>query len=56
MLLPLDPTGRSEETIPPCTVIYGAESSRRIWDLSGESAEKNLREKHAEYIREIMPK
>jgi dynactin-6 len=54
--MPLDPTGTAEETLQPYAVIFGAESSRRIWDGSNQAAEKALREKHIEYVREIMPK
>ncbi|OCF55292.1 hypothetical protein L486_07405 [Kwoniella mangroviensis CBS 10435] len=44
------------ETIPPYTVIYGVNSERRKWDGTGQSTEQNLREKHIEYLREIVPK
>lgn len=49
-------TGEEPETLPPYTVIYGADSSRRTWDGSGQVAEMALRSKHAEYLREIIPK
>jgi dynactin-6 len=52
--LPLDPMGT--DTLAPYTVVYGADSSRRVWDGSGETAELDLRQKHTEYLREIMPK
>lgn len=57
ILLP-SPTGTDQEpeTLPPYTVIYGADSSRRTWDGSGHVAEMALRSKQAEYLREIMPK
>ncbi|ADV20596.1 dynactin 6 [Cryptococcus gattii Ru294] len=57
ILLP-SPTHTDErpETLPPYTVIYGAESSRRTWDGSGQVAEMALRSKHAEFLREIIPK
>ncbi|WWD01523.1 hypothetical protein V866_008468 [Kwoniella sp. B9012] len=44
------------ETIPPYTVIYGENSERRKWDGTGQLTEQNLREKHIEYLREIVPK
>ncbi|KGB74217.2 dynactin 6 [Cryptococcus deuterogattii R265] len=49
-------TDERPETLPPYTVIYGAESSRRTWDGSGQVAEMALRRKHAEFLREIIPK
>ncbi|KAE8538105.1 hypothetical protein D1P53_006172 [Cryptococcus gattii VGV] len=57
ILLP-SPTHTDErpETLPPYTVIYGAESSRQTWDGSGQVAEMALRSKHAEFLREIIPK
>ncbi|WWD15827.1 hypothetical protein CI109_100251 [Kwoniella shandongensis] len=57
ILLPL-PTlpPNTTETLPPYTVIFGADSDRRIWDGSGEVAEKALRGKHIEYLREVIPK
>ncbi|ORY32249.1 hypothetical protein BCR39DRAFT_523564 [Naematelia encephala] len=44
------------ETLPSYTVIHSSLSERRIWDGTGQSAEDNLKEKHIEYLREIMPK
>ncbi|WWC61231.1 uncharacterized protein I303_103811 [Kwoniella dejecticola CBS 10117] len=44
------------ETIPPYTVVYGANSDKRKWDGTNQLAEQNLREKHIEYLREIVPK
>ncbi|WWC85374.1 uncharacterized protein L201_000237 [Kwoniella dendrophila CBS 6074] len=44
------------ETIPSYTVVYGSNSEKRKWDGTGELSEKNLREKHIEYLREIIPK
>ncbi|WVO12753.1 hypothetical protein L204_100361 [Cryptococcus depauperatus] len=44
------------ETLLPYTVVYGADSARKTWDGSGQQSEMNLRTKHAEYLREIMPK
>ena len=42
--------------IPPCTVVYGAESLQRTWDRSTENAEANMRTRHLEYLRDILPK
>jgi dynactin-6 len=44
------------ETLEPYTVIYGARSDRRVWDGKNLDAEENLRLKHIEYLREILPK
>ncbi|TYJ55371.1 hypothetical protein B9479_003986 [Cryptococcus floricola] len=46
----------TREVLPPYTVIYGADSSRRIWVGSGEASELALRARHSEYLREILPK
>ncbi|WVW83230.1 hypothetical protein I302_105249 [Kwoniella bestiolae CBS 10118] len=54
-LLP-SPTGQGNETLPSYTVVYGENSERRKWDGTGQVAEQNLREKHIEYLREIIPK
>ncbi|KAK4686613.1 dynactin 6, partial [Tremellales sp. Uapishka_1] len=53
ILLPL---GTDHETLPPYTVVYGEDSSRRTWDGSGQDAERGLRAKHVEYLREVIPK
>jgi len=44
------------ETLPPYTVVYGEASERRTWDRTGEESEAYLREKHLEYLSEILPK
>jgi dynactin-6 len=44
------------ETLEPYTVIYGARSDRRVWDGKNLDAEENLRSKHIEYLRDILPK
>jgi dynactin-6 len=58
ILLPLDPTlpPGQVETIPPYTVVYGAESERRIWDASCEVTEMGLRANQVSYLREVLPK
>jgi len=56
ILLP-DITGSEEvEVLPPYTVVYGENSERRVWDGSTQIAENQVREKHVEYLREILPK
>lgn len=49
-----DDTG--SETLEPYTVIYGGDSERRKWDGKNLEAEQNLRIKHLQYLREILPK
>lgn len=44
------------ERLEPYTVIYGGNSKRRVWDGKNMEAEQNLRIKHLEYLREILPK
>lgn len=44
------------ETLPPYTVVYGAEGLRRTWDQASLAGEEALRTKHIEYLREILPK
>ena len=45
-----------EETLPNYTVIYGPMSESRIWSGRGKIQEMDLRRKHAEYLRETLPK
>jgi hypothetical protein len=45
-----------EERLEDYTVVYGAQSERRKWDGKSRVAEENLRNKHLEYLREILPK
>jgi len=45
-----------EETLPNYTVVYGPNAERRIWSGKGKVQELYLRGKHAEYLRETIPK
>ncbi|WWC69564.1 uncharacterized protein I206_103507 [Kwoniella pini CBS 10737] len=50
-------SGETEiENLPSYTTIFGSKSERRTWDGTNQVAEQNLREKHIEYLREIIPK
>lgn len=48
--------GGAIERLEPYTVIHGASSERREWDGKSQESEDNLRVKHLEYLREILPK
>ena len=45
-----------DEVLDECTVIYGPFAERRIWSGRGRVQEADLRRKHAEYLRETLPK
>ena len=45
-----------EERLGNYTVIYGPASGRRMWSGRGRIQELDLRRKHAEYLRETLPK
>ena len=45
-----------EEVLEEHTVIFGPASDRRIWSGRGQIQELDLRRKHAEYLRETLPK
>ncbi|WVQ98613.1 hypothetical protein IAU59_005743 [Kwoniella sp. CBS 9459] len=49
-------TNSKIETLEPYSVIYGSSSELRTWDGSGQLAERSIRSKHIEYLREIIPK
>jgi dynactin-6 len=38
------------------TVIYGPAAERRVWSGRGKVQEADLRRKHGEYLREMLPK
>ncbi|KZT62464.1 trimeric LpxA-like protein [Calocera cornea HHB12733] len=45
------------EMLPDYTVLYGeGASERRLWSGQGAEQERALRQKHAEYLRELLPK
>lgn len=45
-----------EEILDEYTVIYGPKAERRVWSGRGRLQEADLRRKHAEYLREMLPK
>jgi dynactin-6 len=49
-------TGEEVEVLAPFTVVYGAGSEKRISEDANWEGEQNLRDKHIEYLREILPK
>lgn len=38
------------------TVVYGPTAEQRVWSGRGKIQEADLRRKHAEYLREMLPK
>jgi dynactin 6 len=45
-----------EEILDEYTVIHGPVAERRVWSGRGRVQEVDLRRKHAEYLREMLPK
>ena len=45
-----------DETLDDFTIIYGPAADRRVWSGRGKVQEADLRRKHAEYLREMLPK
>jgi dynactin-6 len=45
-----------DETLEEYTSVYGPAAERRIWSGRGKVQEADLRIKHAEYLREMLPK
>ncbi|KAJ3994013.1 hypothetical protein F5050DRAFT_1777583 [Lentinula boryana] len=45
-----------DETLSDYTVVYGPSAERRTWTGKGKIQEADLRRKHAEYLREMLPK
>jgi dynactin-6 len=45
-----------DQVLDDYTVIYGAIPERHIWSGRGKVQEADLRRKHAEYLREMLPK
>jgi dynactin 6 len=45
-----------DEFLEEYTVIYGPGAERRKWSGKGKVQEADLRRKHAEYLREMLPK
>ncbi|KAF8886940.1 hypothetical protein BD779DRAFT_541809 [Infundibulicybe gibba] len=46
----------TDETLDDYTVVYGPSAERRVWTGQGKLQEADLRRKHAEYLREMLPK
>lgn len=45
-----------DEILEDYTVTYGPAAERRTWSGRGKVQESDLRRKHAEYLREMLPK
>lgn len=45
-----------DEILDEYTVIYGPAAERRTWSGRGKIQEADLRRKHAEYLKEMLPK
>ncbi|KZP33952.1 trimeric LpxA-like protein [Athelia psychrophila] len=45
-----------DEMLDDFTVIYGPDAERRTWSGKGKAQEADLRRKHAEYLRDMLPK
>ncbi|KAF8499916.1 hypothetical protein JB92DRAFT_2980768 [Gautieria morchelliformis] len=45
-----------DEVLEDYTVVFGTAAERRLWSGRGKIQEIDLRRKHAEYLREMLPK
>ncbi|KAF8134621.1 trimeric LpxA-like protein [Boletus edulis] len=45
-----------DETLDEYTSVYGPAAEKRIWSGRGKVQEADLRNKHGEYLREMLPK
>jgi len=45
-----------DETLDEYTSIYGPAADRRVWSGNGKIQEADLRHKHTEYLREMLPR
>ena len=45
-----------EEVLEDYTVVYGPRAERQTWSGRGKAQEADLRRKHVEYLREMLPK
>ncbi|KAF9073827.1 trimeric LpxA-like protein [Rhodocollybia butyracea] len=45
-----------DDALPDYTIVYGPSAERRTWTGKGKIQEADLRRKHAEYLREMLPK
>lgn len=53
-LSPATHTPSNPELIPPYTTTYGTLSHRRLWDGEGKEQQRDLREKHREYLGVVL--
>lgn len=45
-----------DDILDEYTVVYGPAAEKRIWSGRGRVQEADLRRKHAEYLRDMLPK
>ena len=45
-----------DQVLDDYTVIYGLSTEHRVWSGRGKLQEADLRRKHVEYLREMLPK
>lgn len=45
-----------DEVLEEYTVFFGPDAERRTWSGRGKAQEADLRRKHAEYLKEMLPK
>lgn len=45
-----------DEILEEYTVVYGPAAERKVWSGRGKVQELDLRRKHAEYLRDTLPK
>ena len=45
-----------DEVLDDYTVVYGPDAERRTWSGRGKAQELDLRKKHIEYLKEMLPK
>jgi len=55
LLVPTEDDAR-DEVLDDYTVVYGPGAEKRTWSGRGKVQEADLRRKHAEYLREMLPK
>lgn len=45
-----------DDMLKEFTTVHGPSTDRRLWSGQGHIQEMDLRRKHAEYLREMLPK
>jgi dynactin-6 len=45
-----------DQVLDDYTVIYGLSTEHRVWNGRGKLQEAELRRKHVEYLRKMLPK